>query len=235
MAERVAFAQSNVASTVVVQNLYEALRDHHPDAPLPLFKQFGITNPVDLSQLHTPLTEQSLELLVTGGLGLGCCSVPTGISFAGFAQPVWIDHELPAFLKHILSHLVVLLAGGRIHGSLLALTARLSLHYIRVLNLHGCAGVTGDLLVFSGMNINILSLTGCRQVTGTPAYLIKNFNLLFIYLIELNNYFSCACMGGWAMALGSCQSKWPEIPIFLWEISIFSLAEKVPASVLVGP
>ena len=165
VAERAAFAQSNVASTVVVQKLYETLRDHHPDDPLPLFMQFGITNPVDLSELHTPLTEQSVELLVAGGL---CCCVPTGISFAGFAQPVRTDRELPDFLEHALSRLVVLRAGGRIQGPLPALIERLPFHHTRVLDLQGC-NVTGDLSVFSSMNINVLSLAGCSSVTGTTA------------------------------------------------------------------
>ena len=164
--ERAALAQSNMASAQVVQMLYKNLRDH-PDAPLPLFKQFGVTNPVDLSRLRTPLTEESVELLVTGALGLGCCSTPTGMSFAGFAQPVHADRELPGFLVHVLSRLVVLRAGdSRIQGPLPALVARLPFHQIRVLDLQGCDRVTGDLSAFSGMKIEVLNLRGCRQVTG---------------------------------------------------------------------
>ena len=164
--ERAALAQSNMASARVVQMLYKTLRDH-PDAPLPLFKDFGVTNPVDLSQLRTPLTEESVDLLVTGALELGCCSTPTGMSFAGFAQPVHVDRELPGFLVHVLSRLVVLRAGGnRIQGPLPALVARLPFHQIRVLDLQGCDRVTGDLSAFSGMKIEVLNLRGCRQVTG---------------------------------------------------------------------
>lgn len=166
VAERAALAQSNMASAQVVQMLYRTLRDH-PDAPLPLFKDFGVTNPVDLSRLRTPLTEESVELLVTGALGLGCCSTPTGMSFAGFAQPVHADRELPGFLVHVLSRLVVLRAGGnRIQGPLPALVARLPFHQIRVLDLQGCDRVTGDLSAFSGMKIEVLNLRGCQQVTG---------------------------------------------------------------------
>ena len=164
--ERAVLAQSNMASARVVQMLYKTLRDN-PDDNLPLFKQFGVTNPVDLSRLRTPLTEESVELLVTGALGLGCCSTPTGMSFAGFAQPVHADRELPGFLVHVLSRLVVLRAGGnRIQGPLPALVARLPFHQIRVLDLQGCDRVTGDLSAFSGTKIEVLDLRGCRQVTG---------------------------------------------------------------------
>ena len=195
VAERAAFAQSNVASTVVVQKLYGTLRDHRPDAPLPLFVQFGVMNPVDLSQLRTPLTEQSVELLVNGGLGLGCCCcVPTGISFAGFAkQPLHTERELPGFLEHALSRLVVLRAAGRIQGPLPALIKRLSFHHIRVLDLEGC-NVTGNLSVFSGMNINVLSLAGCSRVTGTrasgcPTNASENFACLSVFLLCMGNYY----------------------------------------------
>ena len=89
------------------------------------------------------------------------------MSFAGFAQPVHADRELPGFLVHVLSRLVVLRAGGnRIQGPLPALVARLPFHQIRVLDLQGCDRVTGDLSAFSGMKIEVLNLRGCRQVTG---------------------------------------------------------------------
>ena len=98
--------------------------------------QFGVTNPVELPHLRTPLTEQSVKLLIAGGLGLGCCCcAPTGISFAGFAQPVRTNCELPGFLEHALSCLVVVRASGRIQGPLPGLAGCIPFHHIRMFDL----------------------------------------------------------------------------------------------------
>ena len=130
VAERAGFAQSNKASTARVQKLYRTLRDHSHlgfvpttsalhlpfGEQFPLLRQYGVTNPVDLSRLRTPLPESSVEQLEDGAFGLGCCCAPTGISFAGFEGTVDVsgDREIPRSLVRVLSRLVVLRAGGRI-------------------------------------------------------------------------------------------------------------------------
>ena len=162
VAERAGFAQSNKASTERVQNLYKTLRDHSHlgfvpttsalhlpfGEQFPLLRQYGVTNPVDLSRLRTPLPESSLEQLEDGAFGLGCCCAPTGISFAGFEGTVDVGNvrEIPRFLVRVLSRLVVLRTGGdrRIRGPLVALIKLLPSRHIRVLDLQGCREVQGE-------------------------------------------------------------------------------------------
>ena len=149
VAERAGLALSNMASTVRVQNLYKTLRDHYHlpfGQQFPLLRQYGVTNPVDLSRLRTPLTELSVEQLEDGAFGLGCCCAPTGISFAGFEHEVDVsgDRELPRSLVRVLSRLVVLRAGERIQGPLVALIELLPSRHTRVLDLQGCRATTGE-------------------------------------------------------------------------------------------
>ena len=161
VAERAGFAQSNKASTVRVQHLYKTLRDHSHlgfvpitsalhlpfGEQFPLLRQYGVTNPVDLSRLRTPLPESSVEQLEDGAFGLGCCCAPTGISFAGFERTVDVsgDREIPRSLVRVLSRLVVLRAGGyRIQGPLVALVKLLPSRHTRVLDLQGCRGIQGE-------------------------------------------------------------------------------------------
>lgn len=137
------FTKSNKNSKVRVQKLYKTLREqsHLPfGEQFPLLRKYGVTNPVDLSGLRTPLTESSLEQLDDGAFGLGCCCAPTGISFAGFERTVDVGNvrELPRSLVRVLSRMVVLRAGGRIRGSLVALIELLPSRHIRVLDLQGC-------------------------------------------------------------------------------------------------
>ena len=161
VAERAGFAQSNKASTERVQSLYKTLRDHSHlgfvpttsalhlpfGEQFPLLRQYGVTNPVDLSRLRTPLPESSVEQLEDGAFGLGCCCAPTGISFAGFDEDtvdVSGDREIPRSLVRVLSRLVVLRTEGRIQGSLVALVKLLPSRHIRVLDLQGCWQVQGE-------------------------------------------------------------------------------------------
>ena len=150
VAERAGFAQSNKASTERVQNLYGTLRDHSLlpfGEQFPLLRQYGVTNPVDLSRLRTPLPESSVEQLEDGAFGLGCCCAPTGISFAGFERTVDVsgDREIPRSLVRVLSRLVVLRAGAfRIRGPLVALIKLLPSRHTRVLDLQGCRGIQGE-------------------------------------------------------------------------------------------
>ena len=161
VAERAGFAQSNKASTARVQHLYKTLRDHSHlgfvpttsalhlpfGEQFPLLRQYGVTNPVDLSRLRTPLPESSVEQLEDGAFGLGCCCAPTGISFAGFERTVDVsgDRETPRSLVRVLSRLVVLRAdGGRIQGSLVVLIKLLPFRHTRVLDLQGCRFLQGE-------------------------------------------------------------------------------------------
>ena len=160
VAERAGFAQSNKASTERVQHLYKTLRDHSHlgfvpvtsalhlpfGEQFPLLRQYGVTNPVDLSRLRTPLPESSVEQLEDGAFGLGCCCAPTGISFAGFEGTVDVsgDREIPRSLVRVLSRLVVLRAGGRIQGPLVALIKLLPSRHTRVLDLQGCGLIQGE-------------------------------------------------------------------------------------------
>ena len=90
------------------------------------------------------LTEAQLEQLMAGQLvpsGRWC--QPTGVTLAGFEEPVDLTRELPEHLVDVLSRLVVLRARHKVKGPLEALIPRLPVDAIRTLDLEGCPRLTG--------------------------------------------------------------------------------------------
>ena len=101
-----------------------------------------LANVFDLSDVK--LTEAQLEQLMTGQLmpsGRWC--QPTGVTFAGFGEPVDLNRQLPEHLVDVLSRLVVLRGRCNVEGPLEALVSRLPVDRIRVLDLAECYFLEG--------------------------------------------------------------------------------------------